>query len=102
MTLGERIKHMRRQLGYSQQQLADLACISQMQISRYEQDAAMPTSEVIVNMARALGVSTDWLLGVSDAIGLDGLSELEKQALSLFRSKSPDRQTAVIEILRWA
>lgn len=100
MTLGERIKHMRRKLDYTQDQLSELADISQVQISRYEQDLSMPTSEVVVNLARALGVSTDWLLGLTEVTGMDSLTEIERQALEVFRAKTPDRQPVILEVMR--
>lgn len=103
MTLGERIKERRKQLGYSQYDLSKLTGISHMQISRYELSVNQPTSDVIVTLAKALNVSTDWLLGVTDE-GLDigGLSDLERQAVSILRTKTPDRQPIILEILRLA
>lgn len=100
MTLGERIKSRRFYLGYSQQEVADLAEISQIQVSRYEANENMPTSEALIGLARALEVSADWILGINERMGIDGLSELEKQALTLFRSKPPERQLSALEILR--
>lgn len=103
MTLGERVRTRRKQLGYSQHELADMSGVLQNQISRYEADANMPTSDVIVKLAKALNVTSDWLLGLNEElIDYGGLTEIERQALALLRSKSPDRQPAVIEILRWA
>lgn len=101
MTLGERIKERRKQLGYSQHELSNLTGISHMQISRYEQNVNQPTSEVIVTLAKVLNISTDWLLGLTDeGFDIGGLSDLERQAVSILRSKSPDRQPTILEIMR--
>lgn len=100
MTLGERLKTRRTELGYSQHELSEMSGVSQVQISRYEVDANMPTSDAIIRLAKTLGVSADWLLGLTDEVGEDGLTEIERQALAFFRAKSPTRQPVVLEILR--
>lgn len=100
MTLGERLKTRRKQLGYSQHELADLTGISQIQISRYEQDANMPTSDMIIKLSRALGVSADWLLGLTEAFSDSGLSDIEQMALAILRTKAPDRQPMILEVMR--
>lgn len=103
MTLGERLKMRRKQLGYSQHELAEKSGILQNQISRYEADTNMPTSEALVKLAKALNVTSDWLLGLNEElIDYGGLTEQERQALAFFRSKTPDRQPIVLEILRLA
>ena len=101
MTLGERLRTRRKELGYSQYDLADLSGVPQISISRYELNVNMPTSEAIIKLAKALGVTSDWLLGLAEAeIEYDGLTDIERQALAFFRAKSPDRQPVVLEILR--
>lgn len=101
MTLGERLKTRRKQLGYSQYDLADVSGVGQMQISRYELDINMPNSEVVIKLAKGLGVTSDWLLGLNEEpTDYNGLTELERQALEIFRSKTPDRQPTILEVLR--
>lgn len=100
MTLGERLRTRRKQLGYSQYDLADLSGVSQMQISRYELDGNLPTSDSIVRLAKALGVTSDWLLGLNDALTESGLSEIEQMAVAILRTKTPDRQPTVLEVMR--
>ncbi len=103
LKIGERIKARRADLGISQRGLAEKADIFQSQISRYEKGEAEPTATVLMLLAQALETSADWLLGLSEieSFQTEGdLNSLERQALTLFRNNPPERQLAVIEILR--
>ncbi len=62
MTLGQKIKYCREMLGYTQTELADKTQVCQSYISRLERDGFNPSSQMIVNIASALGVSIDYLL----------------------------------------
>lgn len=64
--LGQRIKYIREKLNYSQKRLADALKISNVQLSRYESGDRKPEPEMIANIAEFLGVSTDYLLGITD------------------------------------
>ena len=63
MNLGLRIRRRREQLGLSQMELAKLAEIPQSRISELESGARTQMSlQNLRSMARALGVSADYLL----------------------------------------
>jgi transcriptional regulator with XRE-family HTH domain len=64
-----RIQQARCLRGFTQQQLADRAGIPSGSISKYECGSRMPGGDNLRKMARALGVSSDFLSGVSDEIG---------------------------------
>ena len=66
MTLGNKIKKRRKELGLSQTELAEMTNISQPGISRLENGRYVPSSPVIVVLAKALRMSTDELLGVNE------------------------------------
>jgi transcriptional regulator with XRE-family HTH domain len=67
MTLGERIHLLRRRLKLSQRQLGKNATIATNTIARLERDEIEdPGSRLMLRLARALGTSTDYLLGRSD------------------------------------
>lgn len=100
MTLGDRIKFRRETLHLTRDDLASSTGMSHTQIFRYEKGESQPTADVIVALATALNVTADWLLGLRDGVGFEGLNELEQQALSVFRSKPAERQPAIVEIMR--
>jgi transcriptional regulator with XRE-family HTH domain len=62
---GERLKETRIARGLSQADLAQRLGMTRQQISQLEK-ADNPTSDVLSRIAKALEVSTDYLLGFSD------------------------------------
>lgn len=83
--------------GITQKWLADAADTKEATISRYITGVnKSPNVEILINIAKALNVSTDYLLGISDVprIKSDTTSE-ERILLSAFR-KATDRDIAVV------
>ncbi len=62
MTIGERIKVARRAAGLSQRKLAEAVDVSAMAISKYERGLDVPSSAVLLRLAQALGVKTEYFL----------------------------------------
>jgi transcriptional regulator with XRE-family HTH domain len=62
MSLGKKIKQLRQEKGWSQDELAYHAQIDGRQVSRYENDKVTPSVEVVVKLAKAFDVSADHLL----------------------------------------
>lgn len=104
MSIGYRIKSRRLQLNLSQHDLGDMIGTTQKQIWRYEQDKNSPTGDVIIALAKALDTSTDWLLGMTDIVrqlsGEPNLTDLEREAVLVLRTKTPDAQRKAIEVLK--
>lgn len=59
--LKERLRKRRSELGWSQEQLARETRVSKNTVARWEKGAT-PAADLLGRLARALGVSTDWLL----------------------------------------
>jgi transcriptional regulator with XRE-family HTH domain len=64
--IGNRLKEAREALGMTQEDLADKIGVQPLQINRYEHEKNKPSSEIILKMAEALSVSTDYLVGLTD------------------------------------
>ncbi len=62
MTIGERIKIARRAAGLSQRALAATVDVSAMAISKYERQLDIPSSGVLLHLAQALNVKTEYFL----------------------------------------
>lgn len=60
--IGERLKLARKMRRLSQRKLADRVGVSAMAISKYENNEMMPGSDVLSDLARALGVRMEFLL----------------------------------------
>ena len=69
MTFGEKLQRLRARKGLSQDALAELLDVSRQAVSKWERDETMPDPDKIVVLADLFGVTTDYLLGRSDARG---------------------------------
>ena len=65
-TIGYRISKARRYMNMNQKELALKANIPEGSLSRYENDIREPKAQALVQIADALKVSTDYLLGLTD------------------------------------
>ena len=63
-----RIRDLREDRDISQQQMAKHLNISQSTYSRYESGYLDVPSEVLIKLAKYYGVSTDYILDISDDI----------------------------------
>ena len=76
--IGQRLVDLRKQYKLTQQQVAERIWVNKASISAYELGTRLPSYEVLIKLARLYGVTTDYLLGVSEqhrAISVVGLSE---------------------------
>jgi transcriptional regulator with XRE-family HTH domain len=63
---GKRLRELREAQGYSRRELAGKIDVGERQIVRYEQGESDATGDVLARIATALGVSSDYLIGLSD------------------------------------
>ena len=62
-TLGERLKDLRKEKGYTLEQVAQKLNTTKVTISRYENNLREPKRETISQFAKLFNVSTDYLHG---------------------------------------
>lgn len=62
--LSERIRDLRKNAGYSQQQIAQKMHLSQGAISQWETGQTVPAADQLVGLSQIFGISVDELLGV--------------------------------------
>lgn len=63
MTLGEKIRSLRKAAGLSQEALAEQLGVSRQAVSKWENDNGMPETEKLITMAKLFGTSLDALIG---------------------------------------
>ena len=68
MTLGQNIKKLRRNADMTQEELAEMLCISSQAVSRWEVGTAMPDISLLPSLCNIFNVSSDVLLGI-DSVG---------------------------------
>ena len=99
MTLGERIKQVRIQKGYTKSDLAKEIGVHYSQIGRYEEKGSLPSADVLANIANVLGVSSDFLVnGSSDDLAESTLTD--KELLNQFKiiEKMPEEKKSVVKV----
>ena len=65
---GKKLREVRQIRNITQEQLAEMADISRVMVGRYETTDQLPALDTLVRIADALGTSTDYLLGRTDAM----------------------------------
>lgn len=81
-------KYLRKQFGYTQQQLAEILNLNQTTVGKWENDKAIPDYTTLKNLSKLYNVTIDYLLGNSSTLGiatkeawLSTLSDLDKSIL---------------------
>lgn len=62
----ERLKELRLEKGITQDKLAEETGLSQAALARWENGLRSPAAYALVILAKYFGVTTDYLLGVTD------------------------------------
>lgn len=88
MSFGEKLKLLRKEKGWSQDELAFNAQIDGRQVSRYENDKVTPSIEVVIKIATAFDVSLDYLL-------LENQARKPLSSTKVATSKLAERLTSV-------
>lgn len=78
-TIGSRITKLREKRGLSQRGLAIKANVSNSTISRIENNQSIPYGQTLENLAKALEVSTDYIL-FGDSKSQDGVWEIREDS----------------------
>jgi transcriptional regulator with XRE-family HTH domain len=82
MSFPERLAALRKERGFTQQQMADKIGMHVSQLKRYESGASQPTIEVFRRIVLALSVSADMLLFEEGERGPDEHLKLQFEAVS--------------------
>ena len=62
----DRLKRTLKERGYSQKELAERSHLTEAAVSKYLSGYRTPHLEILVDLANALNVTTDYLLGVEN------------------------------------
>ena len=101
MTIGERIRELRTEKGYTLKQVADEIGVSEATMQRYEAGRIKNISpEMVARLAVALGTTGSWLLGEheKDLRGkgnVVAISQTEKILISIYRSLTEEERIMV-------
>ena len=62
MSLGDKIAELRRQRGWSQENLAERLGVTRQSVSKWESGASVPDLDKIIGLSELFGVTTDYLI----------------------------------------
>lgn len=96
MSFPERLSSLRKELGFTQQQMADKIGMHVSQLKRYESGASQPTIDVFRRIALALNVSADMLLFEPEERGPDERLKLQFEAVSKLDEKEREAVETMI------
>lgn len=82
-SLADKIKQLRERAGLTQADIARTLGISRSGVNAWEMGLTVPSTQYIVELAKTLHVSTDYLLGLEQTavIPVDGLTHKQVCAL---------------------
>lgn len=101
MSFGKNLSKVRKEKGLTQQDLVSLSGVAISQIRRYEANKSSPTLEVVIKLAKALGVSIDELV-FARVTGVAASKLMDRDLLEQFEVISTldaDEREAVKRIL---
>lgn len=67
MNFGDKIREARKRNHYTQEQLANMVGVKKNTITGYEKNVREPSLEMTKKLAQALGVSSDYLIGITNS-----------------------------------
>ena len=67
MSLGDKIAELRRQRGWSQENLAERLGVTRQSVSKWESGASVPDLDKIIGLSELFGVTTDYLIKCESA-----------------------------------
>lgn len=97
------IKDRRKELGLSQEALAEIVGVSQRQISKYETGQSDLSAETLNSLADALDTTADYLLGRIEKPerplrGEYDLDDVEREAVMILRSRPVRERQKLLDV----
>lgn len=102
----KRLKELRHNKKISQQQLADIVCVSQQSINKYENHNIEPDISLLIKFADFFGTSVDYLIGHSDVnrkvepVSPYDLNTDEAALIDTYRNLSPEEKESIHLIIK--
>lgn len=82
-TMGQIIKRLRKERGFTQEELAEQIGVTFQAVSKWENDTGMPDISQVVPLATVFDVSTDVLFGLFGTNTTDEVNKIIEEAFAL-------------------
>lgn len=102
--LGENIKNLRKQKGYSQETLAEKLCVVRQTVSKWEQGISVPDAVMLKQISELFEVSVNDLLGSAVPAEDADISDVAKQLAVLndyLANRSVKRRKTIKRVIIW-
>ena len=100
--LGDRVRALRQQLGFTQEELARYADVNQSYLSQIENGRIKsPGSDILTRLAHRLRTTPNFLLGIPSDQTSTPRTELEWQLLDDFRKFSEEEQRTILGMVQF-
>lgn len=103
-----RLKELREERGFTQSEVAKAIGGTQSNLAKWEKETVQPSAEFIIKLSNFFGVSTDYLLGRTDDLGImvplsvpSHLSYEEQKLLEGYRKLPPNLQQTIQELIEF-
>jgi len=104
--MGLRIRELRKEINLSQESLAERLEMKRTNIANYEAGRVVPPGNVLLELSKIFGVTTDYLLGRSDdpnsKVSLldDDLYQIQRAKKKLKTQSERDRMDRMVEMIK--
>ncbi|MFN2926540.1 helix-turn-helix domain-containing protein [Lachnospiraceae bacterium YH-ros2228] len=94
----ERLNALIKKNGWTQRELAQKIGVTEQAISHYARGRRIPRNDTLVQIAKALGTTTDDLLGASESVSLKRMERIQQNLYKL----NPDQLKKAEKLLNAA
>jgi transcriptional regulator with XRE-family HTH domain len=99
MIEGKRLRQIREAHGYSRREVAEKIGIAESQIVRYENGENDASGDVLARFAQFFGVSSDYLLGLTEISLLNSERDLQPDEIALIAARRRGDLREAIKLL---
>lgn len=99
MLFPDRLRAARESRGLGQREFARICGLSANQMNRYENGLSDPSTPILITIATELGVTTDYLLGLSHeprGYAVDSLHKDEREVLAAYADGDSNAMTLLM------
>lgn len=98
--LAKRLRKLREEKSYTQQEIAKKLDLTKGAYGAYERGTNTPDAQTLLKLANIFDVTTDYLLGrVDNKKQLYGLSEEEKKLVEIVKTLTPKQTESLTDML---
>ncbi len=99
MTWQEKVKELMANQNMNQKQLSQKSGITEASVSRYLKGDRTARMDIIINFAKALGVTTEYFLEEDDEMKRDSYTEIATAIARNGKKLSPEEKNKLISLI---